>query len=394
MRRPRHRLSAAVAGIWTLAVAVGRLDARLTPDPAGEAPLLDGPLVSVVVPARNEARGIGAAVRSHLDQRYRQLELIVVDDESTDGTGAVAQRAAAGDTRLRVVTGAPPPEGWVGKSWACHQGVRTARGAWLLFSDADVIHHPDALGRCLALARRLDRGGLTLAPRVDTVTAAERVVMPAAIQLIRTMVAPGVLARLQRCPITMAAGAFILVRRDVYDAVDGHAGVGHHMVDDLSLARAVKRSGALLVPADGTGLVHLRMYHGLGEMWRGWRKNAAFAAPVSRTRGMFPALLLATLGATPLIASAAGVRRSDPRLLLHGGVGLAAQCVLQRGAAPIVATPRAYAPTFPLGTLFIAAAATRGAVDRLTGRGPVWRGRRYPHAAGRTSRQGVVPGGD
>ncbi len=342
-----------------------------------------GPRVSVIIPARNEVRDIGAAVASHLAQRYRNFEVILVDDQSTDGTADVARAVAAGDPRLRIIAGSEPPEGWVGKSWACHQGASAADGDWLLFTDADVRHAPDTLGRTLAMALRLGRGGLTLAPRVDTATVAERIVMPAAIQLIQTMVAPGPLARTSWAPVTIAVGAFLLVRRDLYDAVDGHAGIGHHMVDDLQLAGAIKRSGHLLVPADGSGLLNLRMYHGVHEMWRGWRKNAAFASPRARSRGLFPALLLAALGSAPTVTAIVGIRRREGGLVATGAAGLAAQAVLQRTAAPVVATPARYAPTLPLGTLFIAAAAMRGAMDRITGRGPVWRGRRYPHASGR-----------
>lgn len=368
------------------ALGVALVDRRLALDAGSEPPLRDGPLVSIVVPARDEQRDIATTVRSHLAQDYRALELIVVDDQSSDGTARAATAAAAGDPRFRLIAGTAPPAGWVGKSWACQQGADAARGSWLLFSDADVAHAPDALGRCLALAQRLGRGGLTLAPRVDTGSSAERVVMPAAIQLIQTMVAPALLARMRHSPITMAAGAYMLMRRDVYDTVGGHADIGHDMVDDLSLGRAIKRHGYLLVPANGTRLVRLRMYHGSREMWRGWRKNAAFATPRARSRGLAPAALLATLGSAPLMAIARGVRTRDRRLLGAGAVGFAAQVALQRTAAPVVATPPAYAPTFPLGTLFIAAAAARGAVDRISGRGPVWRGRRYPHAAPRPPR--------
>jgi len=382
-RRVVRALRIAGSGVWVAAVGMSLLERRMTADAGEEPPLTTGPLVSVVIPARNEARDIGPAVASHLAQAYRNIEVILVDDQSTDDTVGAARAAAIGDPRLQVVRGAPLPDGWVGKSWACHQGSRVARGEWVLFTDADVVHAPDTLGRCLAMAIRLNRGGLTVAPRVDTGSVAERVVMPAAIQLIQTMVAPGPLARLSWTPVTVAVGAFLLMRRDVYDAVDGHAGIGHHMVDDLQLAAAIKRSGHLLVPADGTRLLHLRMYRGAREMWRGWRKNAAFASPRARSRGLAPALLLVALGTAPTVSAIVGVRRRDVGLVAAGAAGFAAQATLQRFAAPIVATPRRYAATLPLGTLFIASAAIRGAVDRITGRGPLWRGRRYPHASPR-----------
>ena len=324
---------------------------------------------------------MGRAVASHLAQSYGNIELIVVDDESSDGTADVATRAAAGDERFRLIHGAPVPDGWVGKSWACWQGARDARGEWLLFSDADVVHAPDALARCVALAVRLGRGGLTLTPGVDTGTVAERVVMPAAATLIENVLAPGFLVRSPRSAIVMAAGAYLLVRRDVYESFNGHDGIGAHMVDDVALAQAVKRSGALLYPADGTGLIRLRMYHDLREMWRGWRKNAAFASTLDPTRGIAPALALMVLGLAPSVATVRGLRRVDPRLAAVGASGFVAQCALQRLASPIVETPARYMPTLPLGTTFMAAATLRGAWDRVSGRGPLWRGRRYPHTS-------------
>lgn len=362
------------------ATAVALAERRFGPDPMREAPRDDGPLVSIVLPARNEERGVGAAVRSHLGQRYRRIEVIVVDDESSDATAAEAVAAAEGDPRFTLVRGEPVPEGWVGKSWACRQGSRRATGEWILFTDADVVHAPDALGRCLALAERLGRGGLTLAPRVDTGTVAERMVLPAAAALIQFVLAPGPLARSPRSAIAMAAGAYLLLRRDLYERVGGHDGIGGHMVDDLALAQAVKRSGGLLMPADGTDLIRLRMYHDVGELWRGWRKNAAFASQRGVTKGLAPAAALVALGLLPSYALVRGASCRDARGAAFGAVGFAAQCVLQRLAGPIVDTPARYAVTLPVGTTFMAAAAMRGAVDRITGRGPVWRGRRYPHA--------------
>jgi hypothetical protein len=377
----RHLLSGAAAAAWGAAAATGAVERLVAPSPDGVEPLERGPLVSVILPARDEAAAVGDAVRSHLGQSYGAIEVIVVDDESGDGTAERAAAAGGGDPRLRIMRGAPVPEGWVGKSWACWQGAVAARGEWLLFTDADVVHAPDALGRCMAMALRMGRGGLTLAPRVDTGTVAERVVMPAAVALIQNVLAPGFLVRSPRSAVVMAAGAYLLVRRDVYDRAGGHRGVGGHMVDDVALAVAVKRSGALIVPVDGTRMIRLRMYRGVGEMWRGWRKNAAFAGGPDPSRGLLPAVALAAWAAAPGAAMAWGVRRGDPRLAATGLAGLAAQWALQRSAGAVVPTPRRYAPTLAPGALFIAAAAAAGAWDRWSGRGPRWRGRRYPGAA-------------
>ena len=209
----------------------------------------------------------------------------MVDDESRDGTLAAARAAAGDDPRVRVLAGEALPPGWVGKSWACWQAVRAARGDWLLFTDADVIHAPDSLGRALAMARRLGRGGVTLFPTIDCEGALERLVTPAAVTAIGTFVAPGPLARSRRSRVAIAAGGYILVERGVYEAAGGHAAIRSRMVEDVCLAEAVKRGGHLLVPMPAGPLARLRMYHGGREVWDGWSKNASFAAAGSPAEG-------------------------------------------------------------------------------------------------------------
>jgi len=333
--------------------------------------------VSVVVPARDEERGIAAAVASLLAQTPPVAEVIVVDDGSTDRTAEEAARAGDGDGRLHVIPAGPLPDGWVGKSWACWVGAGRAREEWLLFADADVVHAPRAVAAALATAEAGGWAGVTLIPRIVARTRAERWVLPAAVVSIGTFVAPGPLARRPGSPVAVAAGAFILIRAHVYRAVGGHRAMRGEMIDDIGLAARVKRAGMLLLPADGTTLVHLRMYHGAADLWRGWRKNASFAAPGHPAKGIVGAALVATAALQPARALLAGVRRRDPGLAAWGLAGTLAQCALQRAAATTVPTPRRDVATLPLGLLTLSAASVQSAVDRMAGRGAVWRGRRY-----------------
>jgi hypothetical protein len=375
------RLAAGLAALlWGGATALALHERRRAPRPWDEPPAVAGPLVSVIVPARDEERGIGRAIASLRALDYPALEVVVVDDESRDGTLAAARAAAGDDPRVRVLPGRPLPAGWVGKSWACWQGVGAAGGEWLLFTDADVIHAPDSLGRALAMAERLGRGGLTLFPTVDCGGAAERLVTPAALAAIATFVAPGPLTRAPGSRTAMAAGGYILMRRDLYDRVGGHAAIRRRMVDDVCLAAAVKRDGSLLVPAPAGPLARLRMYHGAREVWEGWSKNASFAAAGGAAKGLASALTMAALAVTPAVALVAGARRRDRRLALAGAAGTLALTALQRLSVWAVPTPARYAPTLPLGLLVLSAAAARGAVGRMAGRAPRWRGRRYPLA--------------
>jgi chlorobactene glucosyltransferase len=375
------RLTAGVASaLWAGAAALAVHERRRAPRPDAEPPAQAGPLVSVIVPARDEERGVAAAVRSLRGLEYGNLEVVVVDDQSGDGTLATAREAAGDDPRVTVIAGAPLPDGWVGKSWACWQGVRAARGEWLLFTDADVIHAPDSLGRTLAMAERLGRGGLTLFPTIDCEGVVERVVTPAALTAISAFVAPGPLARSDRSRVAIAAGGYILIARRLYDAVGGHAAIRTRMVDDVCLAAAVKRFGGLLVPAPAGQLARLRMYHGGREVWDGWSKNASFATVGGPGKGFVGAGTVAALALLPAAAAVAGVRARDAPLVAIGLTGAAAMVALQRLSAWAVPTPARYAPTLPLGMLVLSGATARGALARLRGHGPQWRGRRYPLA--------------
>jgi chlorobactene glucosyltransferase len=281
---------------------------------------------------------------------------------------------------VRVLAGEPLPAGWVGKPWACWQGARAARGEWLLFTDADVIHSPDSLGRALAMARRLGRGGVTLFPTIEARGAAERMVIPAAAAAIGAFVAPGPLSRAPGSAVAIAAGGYLLIERSLYEGVGGHAAIRDRMVDDVTLATRVKRAGGLLVPAPAGGLARLRMYHGAREVWQGWSKNASFGVEGGAAKALVGAATIALLAVAPLAATAEGLRRRDRGLAAAGAAGTASLVALQRLTTWAVPTPPGYAATMPLGMVVLSAAAIRGALERLLGRGPRWRGRRYPLA--------------
>ena len=363
------------AWLWAAVVAVDdrrHLHALTDAEPSDA----DG-LVSVVVAARNEAGRMDGALRSLERQAYSQLEVIVVDDESEDATYEEARRHTS--PRIEVLRGEPLPPGWVGKSWANHQGAQAARGDWLLFTDADVIHEPAAIRLAVDLARRLGGPGLTVLPRLETATPSERIVQPAAAVLISSFVTPGPFVR-GRSSTAIAAGGFILLRREAYDAIGGHEAIRDRLVDDKALAERVKAVLGRLELVDGGGLVRVRMYHGLGELWRGWRKNTSIGvAESSPLLGALAAGTGAVLAVAPWVAAARG-----PRLAGLGGIAL--QLAVRWNAERFAPTPLTYRATLPLGCLFLAAVSLTSSVDRLRG-GVAWRGRVYATRSG--SRPGV-----
>jgi len=370
----RRALALFSLAAWGWAAAVALLDrrCRLTLDDVE--PAVSGPRVSVIVPARNEQRGIRAAVASLADQEYRDVEVVVVDDESDDATAAEARAAA--DDRVTVLQGAPLPDGWVGKSWACVQGAERATGDWLLFTDADVRHAPDTVGRALALALgHRQGGGVTLLPVLETGTAAERVVQPAAAVLIRSFVAPGPLVRSPRVPVAIAAGGFILVERTAYEAAGGHAAVHDLLVEDAALAERLKAAGRPLTLASSGGRVRVRMYVGAREVWRGWRKNTSLGL----ARGSL-GLAMATAGLGAAVSVWPVVGLVGPRRGVAAAAAIA-QLVARLDVEPICPTPAPYRLTLPLGSVVLALCSLASSIDRV--RGTVsWRGRSYAHGGG------------
>lgn len=230
------------------------------------------PAVSLIVPARDEERNIERAVRGFLAQTYRELEVIVVNDRSTDRTGQIL--AAIDDPRLVVITGEEPPPGWLGKPWALAQGSRRAKGELLLFVDADVLYAPEAVEAAVAQIEESGVAMLSLFPRLEMHGFWEHVAMPNLSFFAFTFL-PLWLGNRTRLPILGAGGGpGNLVRREVYEAVGGHQALRDAVIDDVALARLVRRGGHRSMFVRGDDFVSVRMYHGLREVIEGFTKNA------------------------------------------------------------------------------------------------------------------------
>ncbi len=258
-----------------------------------EMPGEDAPLVSVLVPARNEALRIGPCASSLACQRYPNFEVLVLDDHSEDGTAGVLRDLGYSDdpsARLRILTGQPLPAGWTGKGWACHQLAAAAKGEYLLFIDADTEHAPQMLASTVAMARETGADLLSAWPRLLAFTWSEKAILP--MLHVAFVYYPHALwewiqstpERLQsvsaerRRAMGAANGQFIFFRRTAYEQVGGHADCRSHMVEDLALGRATARAGLRLVNCDGSAISRVRMYTCFSEVWEGFTKNirAAF----------------------------------------------------------------------------------------------------------------------
>lgn len=234
-------------------------------------------MVSVLVPARNEARNIRRCLESLLAQDYPLMEVLVLDDGSTDETPEIVAEMARRNPRLRLIPGQLLPPGWIGKNFACHQLAQEARGQWFLFTDADTVHHPQTVSWALTAAKENQADLVTLIPHAVTHTFGEQLLLPIIPFGILGLFPLALGARLRIPALTMAIGTFLLFRREAYERIGGHAAVRGEIAEDVVLARRVRRHGGRVVLLDGADYLDVHFYRGFWESWHGLAKSA-FAA--------------------------------------------------------------------------------------------------------------------
>ncbi|MFY9560222.1 MAG: glycosyltransferase family 2 protein [Terriglobales bacterium] len=248
------------------------------------------PEVSIIVPARNEEACLGDCLQSLVAQTGVAFEIIVVDDHSTDRTRAIAESLAG----VRVISAGPLPAGWTGKNNAVVAGVREARGEWLLFTDADTVHLPGSLGRALAEAKENRAELLSYSPEQIAVTFWELATVPVVFAELARQYPPTKVSD-PASPIAAANGQYILVRRDAYEAVGGHAALASSLLEDVALARAFKNSERRIRFRYAADAVRTRMYRSFSQLREGWTKNLVLLFP---RPGRLAAKLLVEWGLT------------------------------------------------------------------------------------------------
>ncbi len=349
-----------------------------------------GSAVSIIVPARNEELNIRRCVTSLLEQDYDDYEVIVVDDGSTDSTGEILDEITHTHPhadRLWILRLRDLPAGWSGKPHALYRGVQEAHGNWLLFTDADTWHAPGALRFALTTAMQDDIDLLSLGTTQELPGFWDKVMMPMAYLGI-SMQYPPRLVNDPTSPVAIANGQYILLRRAVYDIIGGYArpDLRNTLLDDRDLARIVKETGFRLQFIDGRDYVHVRMYRGLREAWRGWRKNVFLGS-----RGGWPFVLLQLIGLpmvaiVPFLLPVLGwLCRREPRNPSISAGEISTASLLAIGA-PVVyrlwmdknlRVPWYYAFTHPLAAALFEGILVQSAWRILTRKGVDWRGRQY-----------------
>ncbi|MGI0071475.1 MAG: glycosyltransferase [Thermoplasmata archaeon] len=354
-----------------LAIALAYQLTEFGPVSPGAVPTLRG-RVSVIIAARNEEADLGPTLDTLLAQDYPDLEIVVVDGGSSDGTRAVA---AARAPRVRVLDEPPLPPEWVGKNWGCWTGASATDGEWLLFLDADVRTDPAAVRTTLAWAEREGADLASIGVHVEMVGFWERLVLPMYIQLVLTyfrtphMHRPG-------SRVAMANGQFWLTRRSAYRATGGHAAVRGRVLEDVAIAQRYRDAGLRLRFAWTPELGRTRMYRDRHEMFEGLLKNVhGLDFSAARQAGFLVGLVgffLLPLGLLPL-----GVAVGSPLLAGVGAFLYVALFGKHVAFAHSVGAPAGYGLLYPLAIGWYLVLVTTSLVRGIRRRPVEWKGRSY-----------------
>jgi len=273
------------------------------------------PAVSVIIPARNEEACLAACLQSLLAQIGVTFEIIVVDDHSTDRTRDIASSFSS--KKIRVIEAGPLPAGSTGKNNAVTAGAKVARGDWLLFTDADTIHLPGSLARSLEEAKGHNAAMLSYSPEQIVDSFWEKSVMPVIFAELASSFRPSQVSD-PKSPAAAANGQYLLITREAYDAVGGHAAIAASLLEDVALARAVKRSGRKIFFRYGGDAVRTRMYRTFAQLREGWTKNLALLFPSPVRLAALRALEFVLIVASLAIAIANAMRGHERPAVLAG----------------------------------------------------------------------------
>lgn len=379
-------LMGAIAAGWlvVLALTVSGLRKHRSVSPADAANFpSDAPLVSILVPARNEAgRILEQAVRSMTHQDYPSVEVIVIDDRSTDDTFAILEEIARHEPRLRAVRGGPLPPGWLGKPWALEQARRAARGRWLLATDADVIFEPQAVRLGVTMAYRGRYDAVTFLPDVGGESFWVRVVLPVAAWLI-ALVLPPEKTNDPASPVALGCGAYFLLRREAIEAIGGYEAIREEVADDVATARALKAKGLKLRLENAQALLFTPMYESLAELWNGFSKNAFAGAGNRLSVVLANGLLNLTATMLPIVVAAvalglwlgASITEAKPVAIM----ALVAWGAMTAAFVPVyhaVGHGAWYAPLAGVANFVMVLVLANSAYRMLTGKGVAWKDER------------------
>jgi chlorobactene glucosyltransferase len=342
------------------------------PDPA--------PLISVLIPARDEEANIETCLGSLRQQDYPDYEILVLDDSSTDRTADIVASIAAEDPRVRLLHGQPLPPGWAGKPFACHQLAKEARGSWLLFTDADTVHAPSVLRYVLGVAIGSHAALISGFPYQRTISIWQKMALPILFYFMLLYWMPlWWLQRSERALPSVAIGQFLFFSAQEYRSIGGHEAVKSRIVEDVWLGREMARHHYRQLTLDLSSLVSCQMYREFGSMWDGIARWLYTVASLSVFGLVVMIVVAMLLFLAPFLWLAHGLLLSEPAFSWQMLVGLQVAILLLARflAGRRFSQPKSSVILHPFGVGFLLLVGLYASFQHLTGAGVRWKGRVY-----------------
>jgi len=341
--------------------------------------LKKGPLVSVLIPARNEEKNIGRCLRSLSKQDYQNLEILVLDDNSSDGTGRVVEKLSKKDTRIRLIRGHSLGRGWKGKTYACHQLSGEATGEYYVFTDADTLHFPNSISSSLGamISARLD--ALSVFPKQIMVSIHERMIVIFINLAVLALMPLGMIRKTRSSRICIANGQFMLFKRSVYKSIGGHRSIKNDIVEDVAISKQVKKHGYRFMVFDGRKTIYCRMYDGFINVVRGFSKFIFAAMNYSIIKLGVVVSFIMLLFLLPVFFIPLGLYVFDWPLLVNILILSQISIILLIRIAMTFRFKSRFSDIFlhPLSMLYIAVLSINSVYQAKLGRGIFWKDRFY-----------------
>jgi chlorobactene glucosyltransferase len=338
------------------------------------------PLISILLPARNEEANIGVCLESLRQQDYPNFEILVLDDSSTDGTSDIVARIAAEDSRVRLLKGQPLPSGWAGKTFACHQLAQEARGSWLLFTDADTVHASSMLRRVLGVALATRAALISGFPYQRTASIWQKTAMPILFYFMLLCWMPFWWLQRSRCTMpSVAIGQFLFFSAEEYRSIGGHEAVKSRIVEDVWLGIEVSRHKYRQLTLDLSSLVSCQMYREFGTMWDGITRWFYTVASLSVVTLVVMIAVVLLLFLAPFLWLVYGLLLGQPALAWEVLVALQVGIVFLARflAGRRFSQPKTSIILHPIGVAFLLLVSFYASYQYLTGAGVKWKGRVY-----------------
>jgi len=279
--------------------------------------LAQNPLMSILIPARNEEENIKRCIISLTKQDYENIEILVLDDNSIDDTARMVLELSQKDPRIKLYSGGPLKKGWLGKSYACWQLSKYAKGDYLIFTDADTLHFPNSISSSVACLLRYNLDALSVFPKEITVTLHERMIVPFGKYMILSFVPLYLIRKSKSVLFCTAIGQFMLFKREVYKKIGGHKSIKSKVIEDIMLSKQVKRCGYKFMIFDGRSSLYCRMYKNFREVVRGHSRTIFAAFDYNIYIITIAIILMSAIFLFPFIMLLVGILFDWPAILIN-----------------------------------------------------------------------------